>query len=62
LNPTINKKVIMGRIAIKIHKAIGRMGFLPATGTQGVLRYGDRIMLNFKVDREQCAGKKEYVN
>ena len=44
LNPIINKTVVLKRIAMKIERAVGRIGFISAIGTQGVLRCGDRIL------------------
>jgi hypothetical protein len=38
LNPTVNQSAILKRIAVKVARAADRLGYLPATGTQAVLR------------------------
>jgi hypothetical protein len=43
LNPAINQTIIMHRIARKVMKAAERIGFMPAIGTQAVVRCNGRV-------------------
>ncbi len=62
MNPTINKAVIFYRIAMKVHRASERMGRLPATGTQAVLRCNGKVVFTTNVQLSPREDKKEYVN
>jgi len=57
MNPTVNLSYTMLRIAAKINRAAEHIGFLPATGTQAVLRCGGKVMY---VQQKTLRG--EYVN
>jgi hypothetical protein len=57
MNPTINLRYAMLRIAAKVHRAAERISFLSATGTQAVLRCGGKV---FYVQSKTLDGK--YVN
>ena len=57
MNPMINKAVILDRIAMKVRGASERMGRLPATGAQAVLRCNGKVMFTTDV-----TVKKKYVN
>ncbi len=62
LNPTVNQVAILARAAKKIEKAIERIGFRPATGTQAVLRCNGRVMFTANVSMPPREEQKEYVN
>lgn len=56
-NPTLNQTALMQRIAKKINAAAERMGPMPATGTQAVLRCNGKVL--FKDNSEV---ENTYVN
>lgn len=56
-NPTLNQTALMQRVAKKINAAAERMGAMPATGTQAVLRCNGKVL--FKDNSEV---ENTYVN
>jgi hypothetical protein len=58
VNPTINKARLLNRIETKILLAGRRMGFVPAMGTQAVLRCNGvalRVQGRIVIETGECA-------
>lgn len=60
LNPCVDQRVIMQRIARKIERAAERLGKMSAEGTQAVTRCNGRVFEN--AEYKIVETKKEYVN